>query len=325
MGRIGRWIFLLVGLAVFALLLTQVDLGAVRSYIGEMGWGFPLIFLPYVAVYLCDTLGWRFSFGRPPAVPFRTLFLIRTAGEAINNLTPFAYMGGEPIKAHLLVRCQIPIVEGMAASILAKLIMTIAQFLFVALGGILAVSYLVERAILWGIGGILLAAAVLLVGLVRGLQRGMFVRLHRLLARWRVTLPLVERWREQVRRLDETISAMYRHHRQRLVLALSLHLLGWVLGALEVLVIFAAVGRPIGFREALAIEALASVAKGVAFFIPGSLGVQEGGIVLLFAAFGFSSGLGLTFSLVRRIREVLWISFGLLVLFRYYGWSWGHA
>jgi uncharacterized protein (TIRG00374 family) len=140
-----------------------------------------------------------------------------------------------------------------------------------------------------------------------------------------VTLPLIERWREQVRRLDETISAMYRHHRQRLVLALSLHLLGWVLGALEVLVIFAAVGRPIGFREALAIEALASVAKGVAFFIPGSLGVQEGGIVLLFAAFGFSSGLGLTFSLVRRIREVLWISFGLLVLFRYYGWSWGHA
>lgn len=325
MGRIVRVIFLLVGLGLIALLLTQVEVGAVQTHIREMGWSFPLILLPYAAVYLCDTLGWRYAFGRPPPVSFPTLFLIRSAGEAINNLTPFAYMGGEPIKAHLLTRSQVPIVEGMAASILAKLIITMAQFVFVLLGGTIAISYLADREILWGLAVILLGAGVLLVGLTYGLRRGLFVRLHRVLTRWRVGLPLLRSVQEQMRRLDDTIIAMYRLHRRRLLLALFFHFLGWMLGTLEVFAIFAAVGRPIGLPEALAIEALVSVAKGVAFFIPGSLGVQEGGNVLLFAAFGFSTGLGLTFSLVRRVREVLWISLGLLVLLRYYGWSWRRA
>jgi hypothetical protein len=48
--------------------------------------------------------------------------------------------------------------------------------------------------------------------------------------------------------------------------------------------------------------------------------VQDGGNVLLLAVFGYSSSFGLTFSLVRRMRELLWISMGLLVLLRHYGW-----
>ena len=79
------------------------------------------------------------------------------------------------------------------------------------------------------------------------------------------------------------------------------------------------VGIPISVREALAIEALASVVKALAFFIPGSL-VQDGGNVLLLTLFGYPSSFGLTFSLVRRMRELLWISLGLVVLLRYYGW-----
>jgi uncharacterized membrane protein YbhN (UPF0104 family) len=88
----------------------------------------------------------------------------------------------------------------------------------------------------------------------------------------------------------------------------------------EVLAIFYAAGFPLSMREAIAIEALASVVKAMAFFIPGSLGVQDGGNVLLLALFGYPSSFGLTFSLVRRMRELLWISLGLLVLLRHYGW-----
>ena len=57
----------------------------------------------------------------------------------------FAYLGGEPVKAHLLTRFQIPIIQGMAASIIAKLLISISQFFFVVLGGALALSYLVTR------------------------------------------------------------------------------------------------------------------------------------------------------------------------------------
>ena len=131
----------------------------------------------------------------------------------------------------------------------------------------------------------------------------------------------LERWRAQLRQLDETIVGI----RASIPVA-SLPVIGitflWDgrLGTLEVLAIFYAVGIPISVREALAIEALASVVKALAFFIPGSLGVQDGGNVLLLTLFGYPSSFGLTFSLVRRLRELLWISLGLMVLLRYYGW-----
>jgi uncharacterized protein (TIRG00374 family) len=254
-------------------------------------------------------------------IRFRTLFLTRVAGEAINNLTPFAYLGGEPVKAHLLTRFHIPMIEGMAASIIAKLLVSISQFMFVTLGGILAISHLVTRpAILWALVGVVLGAGGLLAGLSRGLQRGLFMQLFRLLDRWQLTPSILERWRAQLRLLDETIAGFYQHHARRVGWSLLFHFLGWLLGGLEVYTIFYAVGRSIHLTEAIAIEALVTVAKALAFFIPAGLGVQEGGNVLTLAVFGFSASLGVTFSLLRRLRELVWISLGLVVLLRHYGW-----
>jgi uncharacterized protein (TIRG00374 family) len=321
MGRLARVLSLFLGLGVLVVLVTLVDLSRVKAYLHEMGWAFPLIFLPYVVVYLCDTLGWRFAFGPSLAVPFPTLFLTRVGGEAINNITPFAYLGGEPVKAHLLTRFQIPIIRGMAASIIAKLLISISQFFFVILGGTLALSHLATRPdILWPLVVVIVIVGMLLASLAYGLRVGLFRLLYGVLDHWDLTPAFMERWRQHLRQLDETIVGFYRQYPLHLLLSLGLHFTGWMLGSLEVLAIFYAVGIPISLFEAVAIEALASVVKALAFFIPGSLGVQDGGNVLLLAVFGYSSSFGLTFSLVRRMRELLWISMGLLVLVRHYGW-----
>jgi glycosyltransferase 2 family protein len=321
MGRLARVLFLFLGLGLLIVLVTQIDLAHVKLYLHEMGWAFPLIFLPYIAVYCCDTLGWRFAFGPSLSIPFRTLFLTRVGGEAINNITPFAYLGGEPVKAHLLTRFQIPIIRGMAASIIAKLLISISQFFFVILGGTLALSHLVTRPdVLWPLVVVILAVGVLLTGLSYGLRIGLFTLLFRVLDHWKLTPSFMQAWRVHLLQLDETIVGFSRRYPSQLILSLGLHFVGWLLGTLEVLAIFYAVGIPISITEAIAVEALASVVKALAFFIPGSLGVQDGGNVLLLAFFGYSSGLGLTFSLVRRMRELLWISMGLLVLLRHYGW-----
>ena len=321
MGKLARAVFLVLGLGLLALLATQVDLAKVKTYLAEMGWAFPLIFLPYIVVYCCDTLGWRLAFGPSVSIPFHTLFMTRVGGEAINNLTPFAYLGGEPVKAHLLTRFQIPIIRGMAASIIAKLLISISQFFFVILGGALALSYLVTRPdLLWPLVLLVIVVGILLAGISYGLRLGLFTILLRMLDRWNLTPSLLERWRTQLRQLDETIVGFADRYPLHLFFSWGLHFLGWTLGALEVLAIFYAVGIPISLREAIAIEALASVVKAVAFFIPGSLGVQDGGNVLLLTLFGYPSSFGLTFSLVRRMRELLWIGLGLMVLLRHYGW-----
>ena len=87
---------------------------------------------------------------------------------------PYAFClpGGEPVKAHLLTRFQIPIIQGMAASIIAKLLISISQFFFVVLGGALALSYLVTRPdLLWPL--------VLLVIVV-----GVFLRAYHMASGW---------------------------------------------------------------------------------------------------------------------------------------------
>jgi uncharacterized protein (TIRG00374 family) len=321
MGKVARLFFLLLGLGVLIVLATQIDLTKVKTYLHEMGWAFPLIFLPYTIVYICDTLGWRLAFGHSLPVPFHTLFFTRVGGEAINNITPLAYMGGEPVKAHLLTRFQVPMIQGMAASIIAKLLISISQFFFVILGGILALSHLVTRPdILWPLVVVVMVAGILLAGMSYGLRVGLFALLYGVLDRWRLTPSFVERWRQYLLQLDETIVGFYRQYPSHLLLSFGLHLAGWVIGSLEVVVIFYAAGIPLRFTEAVAIEALASVVKAVAFFIPGSLGVQDGGNVLLLALFGYPSSFGLTFSLVRRMRELLWIGLGLAVLLKHYGW-----
>jgi len=46
--------------------------------------------------------------------------------------------------------------------------------------------------------------------------------------------------------------------------------------------------------------------------IPASLGALEGGYVAIFAAMGLSGALGLSYTLIRRLREATWAALGLL-------------
>jgi hypothetical protein len=94
----------------------------------------------------------------------------------------------------------------------------------------------------------------------------------------------------------------------------GLFLLGWIAEALEVYVIIWYLGGPAMALSAISIGALSIFIKSSTFFIPGSLGAQDGGNLLLLSAFGYSDLTGITFALLRRFRELVWIGIGLLCL-----------
>ena len=71
-------------------------------------------------------------------------------------------------------------------------------------------------------------------------------------------------------------------------------------------------GIPVSLATALVLEAVSSAVRFATFLIPGSLGALEGGNVAIFAAFGLGGAVGLTYSLVRRLREIVWIAAGFL-------------
>jgi len=106
----------------------------------------------------------------------------------------------------------------------------------------------------------------------------------------------------------------YRHKRPAFCASTGLFFLGWMAEALEVYVILYVLGGPAMALSAISIAALSVFIKSSTFFIPGSLGTQDGGNLLLLKAFGYSDVTGITFALVRRFRELVWIGFGLLCL-----------
>lgn len=62
---------------------------------------------------------------------------------------------------------------------------------------------------------------------------------------------------------------------------------------------------------ATVIEAFAAAVKFAVFFIPAGLGAVESGYLATFAALALSPTAALSFSLIRRIREAVWVGIGL--------------
>ena len=54
--------------------------------------------------------------------------------------------------------------------------------------------------------------------------------------------------------------------------------------------------------------------KFASFMVPASLGALEGGYVAFFEGFGLGATAGLSYVLVRRLREITWAGIGFLAL-----------
>jgi glycosyltransferase 2 family protein len=79
-------------------------------------------------------------------------------------------------------------------------------------------------------------------------------------------------------------------------------------------VILNALGLPVSPATALLIEAFGTGVRFASFMVPAHLGALEGGHVAIFVALGMTAPAGLTFSLVRRVREAAWTTVGLIAL-----------
>lgn len=278
-----------------------------------------VILLPSLLMYALEAFGWRITLGRhAAAVTFWRLFAIRTAGEVVNMTTPTAYAGGEPLKAYLLKPHSVPMIDGLASVIIAKTTMTIAQVLFILLGIGLAFGLVGSTggsgtptlAALVGVGLLLFGIALFVM-----VQRlGLFMGLLNVLRWCRLRIPFLEAREDKLRELDRTILDFYARDRRASLLSIGAFFLGWLAEALEVYVIIYYLGGPADLLTAVSIGALSAFIKGGTFFIPGSLGAQDGGNLLLLTVFGYSEVTGITFALLRRFRELVWIAIGLLCL-----------
>jgi uncharacterized protein (TIRG00374 family) len=306
--RVLRQILFVAGLAVVAWLVTRIGFAPLVSSFTELSWRLAIVCLPFAIVLAVDTLGFRYAFARTN-ISFLSLLGARLAGETVNLITPLASVGGEAMKAWLLRR-DARLGESVPALIIAKTTNTIAQTLFLMLGIVAAWWAFPEGSnfstTMWG----LLGVEVLAVGGFVGAQLGGLFR------RGGRVLKLVgsEGGAEHAQALDEALRAFYRGQPRRLGLSIGFHLAGWVLGTIETLLVLHFLGAPVSIPTALVIEAFGSAVRFASFMVPASLGTLEGANAALFHGLGLGASAGLTFTLVRRARQIVWVVIGLLAL-----------
>jgi putative membrane protein len=113
--------------------------------------------------------------------------------------------------------------------------------------------------------------------------------------------------------IDAAVRALYRR-RASVVATFVASLVAWIVGTGEVWLALAVLGHPLGWHDALLLESVGQAIRGAAFAIPGSLGAQEGGFLLLAPLVGLPLETALALSLTKRVREIALGAPGLLYL-----------
>lgn len=311
-----------VGLGLLGLLVWTTDEQQLLAHLRTLGWRAPLVLVPYLLIAWVDALGWRLTL--PAAdrarVPLAALYLTRMAGEAVNSVTPTATVGGEPVKAHILRAWGVPTTDGMASVVLARTALVASQSLFVAMG-VAALSYRMGHdwiALGW-LAALALASAGFVVLLVRLQRRAPATALVRLIGRFAPGWQLLERLAHGAEAVDRRLEDYYRLEPGAFLRATGCHLIGWVLGVAEVLLMMALIGHQVSLTDAFIIESLSQVVRALAIVIPGGLGTQEWGGVWLCELLGIPAAEGVTLWLLKRARETLFDAVGLVYLTRRLG------
>ncbi len=308
--------FFVVGLACLVLTLVKVGLSAlVDGAIQLGGWFWPVAAINLVW-YAADAMGWGRVLGRAARFPGRTHRLVwaQVAGEAINNATPLMNLGGEPMKG-LLLQGRVAGDTIVSSLVVDNTLKYVATLVFLAVG--LGLSLLVlDLAWQVQVGLVVAFAAIaVLVGLAIVAQKSGILEWGLKAAR-RLGLPqtAVDKRMPAAQRIDAEIGRFWGSRRRDFGGALGWHLASRLIATADAAVLLYLLGCPVGALQALFIQTISVLLNLVFAFIPLQIGAAEGGHYFLFQAIGMDPATGVVFSLVRRVRGLLWIGVGLLVV-----------
>jgi putative membrane protein len=306
MTRTASWL-LSIGVLLFAGVLISQDLPAIIATLAHAGWGLFLVALFHLLPLLIDAMAICVLFEQASGrSPYRDSLLARWVGESANSLMPAGQIGGPVLMARHLAQRGMRMQEAAAAITVSTTLQTFAQIVFALIGVVVLGAQTSHFSSVALRTSALIASAFLAVqvgGFYLIQRRGLFGKLTRAVRRFTGNRNWSQ-WVTQAQAIDIAVEGIYRRN-SAVTASFLLSLIGWIVGTGEVYLIASFLGAPVSWRDALLLESLGQAIRGAAFAIPGALGVQEGGYLLLAPLAGLSPDVGLALSLAKRARELL--------------------
>jgi hypothetical protein len=318
MSRRAQVALFVVGTALFVFLLLHLGPARLLHDLRETGWMFAPIVAVYAGVYSCNALAcWLVMADEPGRPSYPRTWLIMVSGFALNAVTPFVQLGGEPYKVGALAPWLGP--RRATGTVLTYYMLNALSNVLSWLVAILAVLLLFRPAAPVALGLAVAAGALALLFLfvfsrhregVFGLALGALAKLPLL----RRAARALEGRRETLTLLDEQIAGFYRRNPARFFLALAVDFGGRSIAMLEYWLIARSVGTPIGYVQAFLMGSFLTLSLNLLFFVPYDFGSREGSTGLIFGILGLPSSLGIYAGIVTRLRWAVWIAVGLALL-----------
>jgi putative membrane protein len=306
MTRAASWL-LSIGVLLFAGVLISQDFPAIMATLAHAGWGLLLVAMFHLLPLLLDAMAICVLFEQASGrSPYWDSLLARWVGESANSLMPAGQIGGPVLMARHLAQRGMRMQEAAAAITVSTTLQTFAQIVFALIGVVVLGAQTGHFSSVALRTSALIASAFLAVqvgGFYLIQRRGLFGKLTRAVRRFTGNRNWSQ-WVAQAQAIDIAVEGIYRRN-SAVTASFLLSLIGWIVGTGEVYLIASFLGAPVSWRDALLLESLGQAIRGAAFAIPGALGVQEGGYLLLAPLAGLSPDTGLALSLAKRARELL--------------------
>ncbi|MGI8468125.1 MAG: lysylphosphatidylglycerol synthase domain-containing protein [Pyrinomonadaceae bacterium] len=317
------WIQLITFILGFALLvfvIYRIGLHTLFDAFARIGWGFLAIvalngarhFIRALCMYIAVPVRHR-------SFKYRYAVSARLAGEAVSFLTFTGPLLGEATKAALLKK-RIPLSHGVTAVVVDNILYDISVALLI-LGGVGVMFYVygggdspAMRDVLYGVATVAALTIVAIIVAAKSRFKPLSWTLKKLSARgW---LPrFMETKQRGVYELEDNIHELYANRKTTFFSMFGLIILSHVLSVVEVYAALHMLGETtVQASTAYIIESLTKVINFAFGFVPGTVGVYEGGNGIILHSLGYPTATGVTLALVRRGAILFWTIIGLVIL-----------
>ena len=307
----------LLGAALLVSLVARAGPRALFENVRLIGWGLVLVIALGGLSHLIKAWAWRLALPQMARYSLPRLFGLRLVSEAIGQLGFAGVLAGEATRVALL---------GSETPVDSKVLsVTLDRGLFTASGAIVTVCGISAGLVVLPLSHTLRVYGAMFALVFLGVPAMVVLAVKN---RWPLlsgparacaSMPWIGAWLRKKESLifsvEEKLLQFHRERPSAFWGSVTLNFMCHVLAISEVYLILLFMGKNVTWTRALILEAFTKLINIAGALSPGNVGIYEGGTMLIATLFGFSSSVGLSLGLCRRVRSIFWTLMGALSFF----------
>jgi uncharacterized membrane protein YbhN (UPF0104 family) len=315
-------LFMAIGIISLGYMIYGTGLIVIWENIHRTGIWFVPVIGSWLLIYILNAVAFR-AIIREPQLPetnmsFLAVLRLTISGYAINYITPFVALGGEPYRI-MELKPTLGIQKATSSVLLYSLMHMFSHVIFWLASILLIVAVVpLSNIMLVGCGLLLITGLVLGYWFINVYKKGFTVSTFRLLER----VPFIKhkarefalKNAENLYEVDEQIRVLYSDRQGAFYTSLFFEFAARVIGCLEIYFTAHAIGMEMTLAQSLIVSSGSSLFANLIFFFPMQLGTREGGLALALRSVGLPAAQGIFIGVVLRIREIVWIMIGLALI-----------